>query len=126
MNRVVHAEANGKYDVDTGDDVDGDVPEVKITNKVCEGEGDDAHDIQADLKVGKEQQGGNEDGSYGEPNVSPQFKADNLVALPSAVDPMVVEGVGRTRLFKELGHCTCGGDVDLRVLKSKFTKDKEC
>ena len=126
MNRVVHAETNGEHNIDTGDDVDGDVPEVKITDKVCECDGDDAHDIHAYLKVGKEQQGGDEDGSYGEPNVSPQLKADDHVDLPSAVDPMVVEGVGGARLNKELGHCTCGRDVDLRVLESKVTEDKEC
>ena len=126
MNRVVHAETNGEHNIDTGDDVDGDVPEVKITDKVCEGDGDDAYDIHAYLKVGKEQQGGEEDGSYGEPNVSPQLKADDRVDLPSAVDPMVVKGVGGGRFIKELGHCTCGGDVDLGVLESKVTKDEEC
>ena len=120
MNRVVNAQTNGEHDVDTGDDVDGDVPEVKITNKVCEGEGDNAHDIHADLKVGKEQQGGEEDGSYGEPNVSPQLKADDRVDLPSAVDPMVVKGVGGGPFIKSL-H-----DVDLGVLESKVTKDEEC
>ena len=126
MNRVVHAETDGEHDIDTGDDVDGDVPEVKITDDVCEGDDDDAHDIHAYLKVGKEQQGGDEDGGYGEPNVSPQLKSDDLLALPGAVDLMVVEGVGGGRVIKELGHCTCGGDVDLRVLESKVTQDKEC
>ena len=123
MNRVVHAETNREHNIDTGDDVDGDVPEVKITDKVCEGDGDDAYDIHAYLKVGQEQQGGDEDGSYGEPNVSPQLKADDHVDLPSAVDPMVVEGVGGARIIKKLGHCPRGGDVDFRVLESKVIKD---
>ena len=126
MNGVVHAETNGEHDIDTGDDVDGDVPEVQITDNVCEGDGDDAQDIHAYLEVSKEKQGGDEDGGYGEPNISPQLKADDLVALPSAVDLVVVEGVGGPRLIKELGHCTCDRDVDLRVLESKVTKDKEC
>ena len=97
---------------------------MQITDNVCEGDGDDANDINAYLEVSKEKQGGDEDGGYGEPNISPQLKADDLVALPGAVDLMLVEGVGAVRVIKELGHCTCGGDVDLRVLESKVNKDQ--
>ena len=125
MNRVVHAETNGEHNIDTGDDVDGDVPEVKITDKVCEGDGDDAYDIHAYLKVGQEQQGGDEDGSYGKPNVSPQLKADDLINLPGEGVGVEVEGVGGARVIKELRHCPPGRDVDLRVLERKVTKNKE-
>ena len=126
MNRVVHTETDGEHDIDTGEDVDGDVPEVQITNNVCEGDGDNAHDIHAYLQVGEEQQGGDEDGSHGKPNVSPQLKTNDLVTLPEAIDLAVVEGVGGGRVIKQLGHRTCGGNVDLRVLERKVTKDKDC
>ena len=125
MDRVVHAETDGEHNIDTGDDVDGDVPEVKITDNVCQGDDDDAHDIHAYLEVPKEQQGGDEDGGYGEPNVSPQLKADDLISLPREGVGVEVEGVGGARVIKELGHCPPGRDVDLRVLERKVTKNKE-
>ena len=53
VNGVVDAEADGQNYVDAGDDVDGDVPEVEEADDVSQGDPDDAHDINADLKVGE-------------------------------------------------------------------------
>ena len=38
VDRVVHTETHSQYDVDTGDNVDGDVPEMQEANDVHEGE----------------------------------------------------------------------------------------
>ena len=86
MNRVVDTEADGKHDVDTGDDVDGDVPEVEEADNVCQGDDDDADDVDADADVGEEEEGDDGDGSDGEPDVPPELKADDLVRLPGRVD----------------------------------------
>ena len=48
MDRVVH---NGEHNIDTGDDVAGDVPKVKKINNVCEGNDDNTHDVHAYLEV---------------------------------------------------------------------------
>ena len=86
MNGVVDAEADGQNYVDAGDDVDGDVPEVEEADDVSQGDPDDAHDINADLKVGEKEEGDDEDAGHGKANVPPELKADDLVRLPGRVD----------------------------------------
>ena len=57
VDRIVNTKTNGEDDVDAGDDVDGDVPEVEEADNVCEGDDDDADDEDADADVGEEEEG---------------------------------------------------------------------
>ena len=57
MNRVVHTETHCQNQVDAGDDVDGDVPEVKEADDVGKTEGDHEDDHEADLDVTEEEEG---------------------------------------------------------------------
>ena len=86
MDWVINTQTNGKNNIDTRDDVDSDIPEVKETNDVDQGEDDCQQDHQAYLKVGKKDENDNEDGSHSETNISPQFVSDDLVSLPSSID----------------------------------------
>ena len=65
MNRVINTEANCQDYVDTTDDVDGDVPEVKEANNVEESEDDSGEDHQGDPHVGEEDEDDGEDGGKG-------------------------------------------------------------
>ena len=100
MNRVVDTEANGKHDVDTGDDVDGDVPEVEEANDVDQGEDNGEEDHQADRQVGQQDQGDDEDAGHGEADVPPKLKPNDLVGLSGGVDLVEAEG----RVPKSLLH----------------------
>ena len=53
---VVHAETDGQDDVDTGDDVYGDVPEMEEADNVSESEEDGEEDEETELEVGEEHQ----------------------------------------------------------------------
>ena len=86
VDRIVDAETDGEDNVDTGDDVDGDVPEVEEADDVREGDDDDEDDVDADADVGEKEEGDDGDGGDGEADVSPKFKPDDLVSLPSRVD----------------------------------------
>ena len=57
MDRVVHTETHRQDDVDAGDDVDGDVPEVKEADDVSETQCDHENDHEADLEVTEEEEG---------------------------------------------------------------------
>ena len=54
MHRVVHTETYGNHNVDTGDDVYCDVPEVEKSNNVNESDDHNPKNHQRDLEVGKE------------------------------------------------------------------------
>ena len=86
MDRIVNTKTNCKDNVDAGDDVDGDVPEVEEADNVCEGDDDDADDEDADADVGEEEEGDDGDGSDCQSDVPPELKADDLVRLPGRVD----------------------------------------
>ena len=45
VDRVVHTEADSQHDVDTGDDVDGDVPEMQKAHDVHESEDHSEEDL---------------------------------------------------------------------------------
>ena len=53
VDTVVHTEPGGEDDVDTGDHVDGHVPEVKGPDHVHECEHDAGHDHEAEREVTK-------------------------------------------------------------------------
>ena len=57
MYRVVHTQTYCQDNVDAGDHVDGDVPEVKEADDVGETEGDHEDYHEADLDITEEEEG---------------------------------------------------------------------
>ena len=59
---------------------------MEEADDVREGDDDDEDDVDADADVGEKEEGDDGDGGNGESDVSPKFKPDYLVRLPSRVD----------------------------------------
>ena len=95
MDSVVNTEAYGNDYVDTGYDIYCDIPEVEETNDVSESDDDHTQDREADLKVGHEEQSDQEDTDHGQPYISSQLIANNLISVPGSIYPLVREVVGR-------------------------------
>ena len=119
MNRVIHTETNRQHYVDTADDVDGDVPEVKEANNVQQSEDDGGEDHHRDPHVGEEDEDDGEDGGEGQSDVPQQFVPDDLVGLPGCVDLDEAEGAGEAGLGDDLLHLPLGGDMFLRPVKQQ-------
>ena len=122
MNRVINTEANCQDYVDTTDDVDGDVPEVKEANNVHQGEDHSNEDHHRDPHVGEEDEDDGEDGRQGQPDVPQQFVADDLVRLPGGVDLDEAEGGGEAGLCDDLLHPPLGWDMFLRSVKQQVSE----
>ena len=71
VDRIVNTESDGKNNVDTGDDVDGDVPEMKESNNVSEGEDYNQDDHDAYLDVTEKKKSDNKNTNHCQPNISP-------------------------------------------------------
>ena len=71
MDRVVNKVYNGKDNTDTGDYIDGDVPEMKKSNNIGEGEDHDEDDQDADLDVTEKKESNKEDTEHGQSQISP-------------------------------------------------------
>ena len=119
MNRVIHTETNRQHYVDTADDVDGDVPEVKEANNVQQSEDHGGEDHHRDPHVWQQDEDDGEDGSQGQPNVPQQFVANDLVGLPGGVNLDEAEGGGEAGLSDDLLQLPLGGDVLLRPVKQQ-------
>ena len=117
MNRVVHAQTYGNHNVDTGDDVNGDIPEVEKTNNVNEGDHNNTKNHETDLDIGQENESDDEDTHDGETNISPQFKSNDLVCLPSCINLDKGEGILKTRFGNEMVNHVLGWHVFLRTIK---------
>ena len=91
---VVHTKTNGQNYVDTRDDVDSDVPEVKKADDICQGDDDNGENHETDGKIGEEYQRDNEDTKHSKANISPHLKPDNLVCLPSSIHLNMAKGSG--------------------------------
>ena len=104
VDRIVNTESYGKNNVDTGDDIDGDVPEMKESNNVSEGEdyNQDDHDTYLDVTEKKESHNKNTD--HSQPNISPQFIPNYLICFPSSIHFTVTEFVGRFCRFNNFCH----------------------
>ena len=70
---VVHAEADTEYDVDAGDDVDSDVPEVEKANDVSKTDCDHEDDHETDLDIAEEEERDDDHSSDGQAKVTPQL-----------------------------------------------------
>ena len=86
MDTVVDTETHGEHNVDAGDDVDGDVPEVEEPDDVGEADGDHEDDHEADLDVAEEEEGDEDHHCDGEAQVPPQLSPDNDVGFPAGVN----------------------------------------
>ena len=64
MDRVVHTQTHCQDNVDAGDHVDGDVPEVKEAHDVGETEDDHEDDHEADMGVTEEEEGDEDNACY--------------------------------------------------------------
>lgn len=86
VNTVVHTEPGGEDDVDTGDHVDGDVPEVEGPDHVDECEHDAGHHHQTEVEVAEHDQGHHAHRQQGQGQVPPELQGDDGVSLPGLVD----------------------------------------
>ena len=111
---VVHTETDGQHDVHSGEDVDGEAPEVEKAHDVHQGDDDHEDDDDADEEVPEEKEGDDGHTEEGEQEVPQQFLPDDLVRLPGGVDLAVTEEVGRGRSLDHLSEGSLGGDVSLR------------
>ena len=71
VDRVVHAESDGKDNVDAGDDVNSDLPEMKEPNNISEGENHNQDDHDTDLNIAEKEKSNNENTDHSQPNVPP-------------------------------------------------------
>ena len=122
MNGVIHTETHSQHDVDTADDVDGDVPEMKEANNVHQGEDHSGEDHQRDPHVWEKDEDDDEDGGEGQPDVPQQLVADDLVRLPGGVHLDEAEGGREARLFDDLLHLPLGRDMLLRSIEQQVSE----
>ena len=119
MDRVVHTEAYSNNNVDTGDDINSDVPEVEKTNNVNESDDNNPKNHQTDLEVGQKNESDDEDTKDGKTNISPQFKSNNLVRLPSCINLHKTESILKTRFVNKMINHVLGRHVFLWTIKWK-------
>ena len=74
MNTVVNTQTNRDDNVDAGDNVNVNIPEVEETHNVHQGHTDHHHHHEAHLDVGQQDEGYHEDAGQSQTNVSPQLK----------------------------------------------------
>ena len=74
VDTVVHTEPGGEDDVDTGDDVNGDVPEVEGAHHVHQGEHDAGHHHQTEVEVAEHDERDQTHGQQGQAEVPPQLQ----------------------------------------------------
>ena len=64
VDRVVYTETNSQDDVDAGDDVDSDIPEVEEADDICKTECDHEDDHETDLDIAEEEEGDADHAGY--------------------------------------------------------------
>ena len=99
MARVVDTESDRKDDIDAGDDVNGDAPEVEETYEVNEGEKDGGEDKDTEAEAAEEEEGDDQHREQGKPQVPPQFTPNDLVRLPGGIHQGVAERSWQARVF---------------------------
>ena len=93
MDRVVHTQPYSNDNVDAGDDVNGDAPEVKEADNVSEGEDDNTKHHQTNLKVGQEDKSDDKNTENGKTHISPELKPNNSVSLPGCINLHKAESI---------------------------------
>ena len=71
VDRVVNTESDGKNYIDTGDDINGDIPEMKESNNVSECKDHNQDDHNTDLDVAQKKKSDNKNTDHCQPDVSP-------------------------------------------------------
>ena len=106
---VVHAEANGNDEVDAGDGVDGEAPEVDEAANIDESDEDTGQHQHTGGQVLNQNQSGEEDAEKRDADVPPEFQLNDLVCLPTGVLSAHREGsigeVGLGHYLLDLIHC---------------------
>ena len=106
---VVHAEANGNDEVDAGDGVDGEAPEVDEAANIDESDEDTGQHQHTGGQVLNQNQSGEEDAEKRDADVPPEFQLNDLVCLPTGVLSSHWEGsigkVGLGHYLLDLIHC---------------------
>ena len=115
VDRVVHTETDRQHDVHSGEDVDGEAPEVEEAHDVDKGDDDHDEDDDADEEIPEEEEGDDGHTEEGEEEVPQQLLPDDLVRLPGRVDLAVTEEVGRCRCPDQLRQGSLGRYVGLRA-----------
>ena len=85
MHRVVNTKTDSQDNVDSGENVDGETPEVHEATDVDEGEEDADEDHERRDDVRDEKEGSDEDADKGKPNVAVQLVGNHFVRLPGGV-----------------------------------------
>ena len=88
---IIDTKSNSKDDVDAGDDVDGDAPEMEEAYEVNKGEEDGGNDEKAETKAAEQEKGDDGDGEQDETKVPPKLPPDDLINLPSDIGQRVAE-----------------------------------
>ena len=73
VNTVVNTETNRDDNVDTGDNVNVDIPKVEESHDIHQGDPNHHHDHEAHLEVGKKKEGDHKDAGQSQTNISPKF-----------------------------------------------------
>jgi len=65
MNRIIHAQSNSEDKVDAGDDVNGDIPEVKKADDIGQSDDNDDENHETDRNISEKYQSDNKDTKHG-------------------------------------------------------------
>ena len=104
MDKVVNTDYNGKDNRDTGDDIDGDIPEMKESNNISESEDHKQDDQDANIDVKEKKESDKDDTGHSHTNISPQFKLDYFISIPKSIDFAVTEFVRRFYRIQYFSH----------------------
>lgn len=86
MDGVVHTKTDGEDNVDAGDDIDGDLPEMEESYNVGESNSNDAHDVDTNLEVCQQDKSYKEDAANRHDDISPQLHPNDFICFPGCVD----------------------------------------
>ena len=104
MDKVVNTDYNGKDNRDTGDDIDGDIPEMKESNNISESEDHKQDDQDTDIDVIEKKKSDKDDTEQSHTNISPEFKLDYIICIPSSIDFAVTKFVCRVCRINHFSH----------------------
>ena len=108
MDRIVDTEANSQDDVDSRDDVNGDIPEMEEANNIHQGGSNHGKDKDDNKDVTEEESGDDGDAQDGEEQVPGELLSDDLICFPSRIDLTVGEQVWRLGRDDSITDCDLG------------------
>ena len=120
MDEIVDTVHSGKDDKDRRDDIDGDVPEMKKSNNISEGEDHNEDDKDADLEVTVKKDSNKEYTDHSQSHISPKLIIDYFICIPSSIDFTLTKFVWRVCRMNHFCHRRSGSKVRFRPLKDKI------